>query len=74
MAVKHGRRRRYLTRDQSDLYPGRPDFCREYAVQLASGLWMGTNYSRRSISDIIRLAAEVAGLTLGEDLIVCLGQ
>lgn len=58
---KHGRKRRYLARDQRDLYPGRPDLAKEHSVEIAPGWWMGTNYSRRDIQKIIDLACEVAG-------------
>ena len=74
MSLKHGRSRRYLARNRSELYPGRPDFCQEYAIQLQSGLWMGTNYSRRSISVIIELACGVTALKFGKKLIVDLGK
>ena len=74
MSIKHGRSRRYLARERAELYPGRPDFCQEYAIQLQSGLWMGTNYSRHSISDIIALVCGVAELKFGKDLIVNLGK
>ena len=74
MSLKHGRSRRYLARNRSELYPGRPDFCQEYAIQLQSGLWMGTNYSRRSISVIIELACGVTALKFGKNLIVDLGK
>lgn len=74
MSLKHGRSRRYLARERTELYPGRPDFCQEYAIQLQSGLWMGTNYSRHSISYIIELACGVAELKFGKDLIVNLGK
>ena len=74
MSLKHGRSRRYLARERVELYPGRPDFCQEYAIQLQSGLWMGTNYSRHSISDIIELARGVSELKFGKNLIVNLGK
>jgi hypothetical protein len=74
MSIKHGRSRRYLARERAELYPGRPDFCQEYAIELQSGLWMGTNYSRHSISGIVELACGVAGMKFGEDLIVNLGK
>lgn len=62
IARKHGRRRRYVARDRTELYPGRPDLADLYAVEFVPGWWLGTNYSRRSISEIIDLACEVAGL------------
>jgi hypothetical protein len=58
---KHGKKRRYLTRDKRDLYPGRPDLMEQHSVEVVAGWWLGTNYSRRNIQDIIELALEVAG-------------
>ena len=70
---RHGRFRRYVAREKLDLYPNRPDLCEEFSHQLKSGWWLGTNYSRKGISKIIRMAAEVAGLTFGRDLTINVG-
>lgn len=58
---KHGKKRRYLARDKRDLYPSRPDLAEQHSVEVVAGWWLGTNYSRRNIQDIIELALEVAG-------------
>lgn len=58
---KHGKKRRYLSRDKYELYPGRRDLADEHSVEIVSGWWLGTNYSRKNIQDIINLALEVAG-------------
>ena len=58
---KHGKKRRYLTRDKYELYPGRPDLADMHSVEIVPGWWLGTNYSRKNIQDIINLALEVAG-------------
>ena len=60
---KHGKKRRYLAKDKGDLYPGRPDLAEQHSVEVevVPGWWLGTNYSRRNIQDIIDLALEVAG-------------
>ena len=58
---KHGKKRRYLARDKRDLYPDRLDLAEQHPVEVVSGWWLGTNYSRRNIQDIIELALEVAG-------------
>ena len=58
---KHGRKRRYLSKDRTDLYPGRPDLVEQFLVEVVPGFWLGTNYSRKNIQDIINLALEVAG-------------
>ena len=67
-ARKHGRTRKYLARDKTELYPERPDLCEEHSVEITPGWWMGTNHSRSTIQKIIDLAAEVAGLQLGKEL------
>lgn len=58
-ARKHGRKRRYLARGRSELYPGRPDLADEHSVEVVPGWWMGTNYSRSNIQQILDLAMEV---------------
>ncbi|MDQ7032147.1 MAG: hypothetical protein Q9M37_05465 [Desulfonauticus sp.] len=57
---KHGRKRRYLSQDKYELYPGRPDLAEQHSIEIATGWWLGTNYSRKNIKDIIDLALEVA--------------
>ena len=70
---KHGRSRRYVAGSREELYPGRPDLA-EYSKQLSNGWWVGTNYSKSNITQIIQLACEVAGLRFGYDLIANLGD
>ena len=65
---KHGRKRRYLSRNKLDLYPGRPDLCEEYSECKFGGWWIGTNFSRSTIRHAIELACQVAGLRFGHDL------
>ena len=61
---KHGKKRRYLAKDKRELYPGRPDLSEQHSVEVVPGWWLGTNYSRRNIQEIIDLALEVAGAQL----------
>lgn len=56
---KHGKKRRYLSRDKLELYPGRPDLAEEHSVEVMPGWWLGTNYSRDNIQKIIDLALEL---------------
>ncbi len=70
---KHGRRRRYVAERREELYPERPDLI-ELSKQLSTGWWVGTNYSKSNINDILRLASEVAGISYGQNFIVCLGE
>ncbi|SRR5712691_6921900 len=65
---KHGRKRRYLSRNKMELYPGRPDLCEEYSVSRFGGWWVGTNYSRSTIRHAVELACQIAGLRFGTDL------
>ncbi len=67
---KHGKKRRFVARSKSELYPDRPDLADLHSHQLASGWWIGTNYSKKNIEDIIKMGCEVAGLNYGTDLIL----
>ena len=67
---KHGRKRRYLSRDRYELYPGRPDLCEVHAVEFVPGWWLGTNYSKQNITDIIKLACEVAQVRFDKDVVI----
>jgi len=58
-ARKHGKKRRYLAQNKTELYPGRPDLVEEHSVEVLRGWWMGTNYSRRDIQKILNLGLEV---------------
>lgn len=71
---KHGRTRRYLAGTREELYPERPDLAEEYSHQLASGWWIGTNYSKRSINKMAQMACEVAELRFGKEVKISLGQ
>ncbi len=63
------RKRRFIARSRNELYPGRPDLAKDYAVELIQGWWMGTNYSRESFKKMARLASEVVNVEFGKDLI-----
>ncbi|MBI5385109.1 MAG: type I restriction enzyme HsdR N-terminal domain-containing protein [Verrucomicrobia bacterium] len=64
-----GRKRRYIARTAEELYPERPDLrdCRE---ALPGGWMVATNLNNVLKKTLIRLAAEVAGLTFGRDVVV----
>ena len=72
-ARKHGTKRRYLAKTMEELYPGRPDLCDSYSIQLDFGWYLGTNYNKPGKEKIIKLACEVASLQFDEDVIVNLG-
>lgn len=60
-ARSHGRTRRYISKNKSELYKNRPDLVDHHSIEFIPGWWIGTNYSRQNIQDIIDLAFEVAG-------------
>jgi len=64
-----GRKRRYIARTAEELYPDRPDL-REYHETLPGDWLVSTNLNNVLKKTIIRLAAEVAGLTFGKDVVV----
>jgi len=64
-----GRKRRYIARTALELYPDRPDL-HECRAELPCGWLVATNLNNVLKKSIIRLAAEVAGLTFGKDVIV----
>jgi hypothetical protein len=64
-----GRKRRYIARTPEELYPDREDL-REMRESLPGGWLVATNLNNVLKKTIIRLAAEVAGLTFGKDLTV----
>lgn len=59
-ARSHGRTRRYISKNRNELYKNRPDLVEQQSLEFVPGWWMGTNYSRQNIQDIIDLAFEVA--------------
>lgn len=64
-----GRKRRYIARTPEELYPDREDL-REMRESLPGEWFVATNLNNVLKKNIIRLAAEVAGLKFGKDVIV----
>ncbi len=64
-----GRKRRYIARTPGDLYPDREDLS-EMSETLPGGWLVATNLNNVLKRTIIRLAAEVAGLKFGKDVVV----
>ena len=64
-----GRKRRYIARTPEELYPDREDL-REMRESLPGGWVVATNLNNVLKKTIIRLAAEVAGLEFGKDVVV----
>jgi hypothetical protein len=64
-----GRKRRYIARTPEELYPDREDL-RDLREALPGGWLVATNLNNVLKKTIIKLAAEVAGLRFGSDVIV----
>ena len=64
-----GRKRRYIARTSEELYPDREDL-RDMREELPGGWLVATNLNNVLKKTIIKLAAEVAGLKFGNDVIV----
>jgi hypothetical protein len=64
-----GRKRKYIAQTPEELYPDRPDL-REFRENLPGGWFVATNLNNGLKKSIIRLAAEVAGLNFGKDVII----
>jgi hypothetical protein len=71
---KHGRTRRYLSREQGELYPGRPDLVHEFSQEVKPGWWLGINLSHAAIARIAEMACGVAGIEFGRDMVVSLAE
>lgn len=72
----HGDQRNYIARNRMDLYPNRPDLGEDKSMtrEILPGWWIGLNYSKRQIDVIIRIALEVAGLSIGQSIEYNLGN
>ena len=64
----HGRTRRIITQDVSRLYDRA--HLAKFHRQLVGSWVIGTNYNKQTIEKNIRIAAEVAGMEFGRDIIV----
>ena len=64
-----GRLRKYLGRTPEELYPHREDL-REFVETLPNGWLLATNLNNLTKKNIIRAAAQVAGLNYGRDVSV----
>lgn len=64
-----GRTRRYIARSPDELYPNRPDL-REFNEALPGGWYVATNLNNVAKRAVIQLAAQVAELRFGVDVVV----
>jgi hypothetical protein len=67
---ERGRNRRYVARERSQLYSGKPGLVRDASEELVAGWWVGTNYSASQVQSIIEKACRIAGLQWGRDLFI----
>lgn len=69
VARPHGKKRRWVSQDKAELYPGRSDLQESCSEELRPGWWVGTNYSAEyDMPRIIQAACEVYGIAFGRDL------
>ena len=64
-----GSKRKFVAQTVEELYPGRQDLWRAY-VLIDDGWKLSTNQSNKRKEVILQIAADVAGLTLGSDIVV----
>lgn len=64
-----GRKRQYIARTPAELYPDRPDL-HEFNEPLPGGWFLATNLNNGFKMRVLRIAAEVAGLRFGTDLVI----
>jgi len=72
----HGDQRNYISRNRMELYPNRPDLSKDNSMarEFLPGWWIGLNLSKSSIDKIIKMAIEVSGLRLNDDITYFLGN
>lgn len=65
--LPHGRKRRYLAKTREELFPGHPEL-HGNSRDVGQGYWLGTHSSNELKSRVVTMAADVAGVRLGDDL------
>ena len=63
------RKRRYVARNQQDLYQDRPDLGNRFSSSVVDGWWVGTNYNRKEILSILEKVCKTANIEYGIDFI-----
>lgn len=66
-SVPHGKKRRYLAKTREELFPGHPELYSQ-AREVGGDYLVGTHSSTARKRRMIEWAAEVAGVTLGQEL------
>ena len=72
-ARKHGRSRRYIARNAEELSPNTPWLGKRHCQNLPGGWFISTHQNKASITNIVKLACEVADLEFGKDITINLG-
>ena len=72
-ARKHGRSRRYIAHSAGELSPNTPWLGERHCQSLPGGWFISTHQNKASITNIVKLACEVADLEFGKDIIINLG-
>ena len=67
--LNKGRTRRHVAKSTEELYEKTPDL-RQYNAEISDGWLVSTNQNKRGKKAILQIAAEVAGLALGHDIVV----
>ena len=62
------RARRYVSRQPAQLYLASPELAKDHAKSLHDGWFFDTNLSTQQVSQRIRVAARLCGLTYGKDV------
>ena len=70
---RHGRSRRYIARTTQELSPNTPWLGARHCQELLGGWFISTHQNKASITNIVKLACEVASLEFGSDVIINLG-
>lgn len=72
LVPKHGTKRRYISQNKQDLFPGRDDLLRVKGniYEIKPGWFVGTHNSDELKLKIIQMACTVANLKYGQDLTV----
>jgi hypothetical protein len=74
-SLPNGKRRKIISKNIMELYPNRPDFFNDSSMvrEFMSNWYIGLNYSRKSIEQIINQVINFAGLQKNKDIDFFLG-
>lgn len=64
---KHGKKRRFVSSNKYDLYPGRKDLANNASFEIAPGWWVGTNIGQMQAIKIVSIGCEIAKVKFGAE-------